>query len=88
MSEETLTQCAFSIIRGRKTYIDVAWIETSLAKKGFRLVFRDLDGIYEVTHIYDTRPKSEVVAFEREFLFQRAASDIEDVPNRIKKVKK
>lgn len=75
---ETLTQCQLKhrfpdgrdIIR-----VDVAWIQTKLAKLGIVLKFRDLEGTYEVTEIYSTKPKDEIEAFERCYLNQRSVSD-------------
>jgi len=79
---ETLTQCRMRRILSGAYGVDVAWIETGLAKKGNRLTFRDLPGIYEVLEVWGTRLKKEVEDLERLYLEQRKASDIKRDPGR------
>ena len=80
---DTLTQCELMVHRDGKKLVDVAWIDTKLAKRGLKIKFRDLEGIYEVTKVFVTKRKQDVEAFERVYVFQRIASDIKDVPDRI-----
>ena len=81
---ETLTQCKLHHrLPGRSSVgIDVAWIESKLAKVGLKIRFRDLEGIYEVAEVWGTKPKKEVEEFERIYLHQRKASDRKRDPNR------
>ena len=81
---ETLTQCKMHRRHPATPAIavDVAWIDTDLAKKGTVIKFRDLEGLYEVVEVWSTKPKQEVEAFERIYLHQREASDTERNPNR------
>ena len=74
---DTLTQCLMHHrTPGKKGHgIDVAWIETKLAKVGLVLKFRDLEGTYEVVEVWSTKPRQDVEAFERCHLHQRSVSD-------------
>ena len=56
--------------------IDVAWVETKLAKVGNVIRFRDLEGTFKVLEVWGTRNEDYVKACERDYLNQRKVSDI------------
>ena len=79
---ETLTQCKMDHSVDGRVGMDVAWIQTKLAKKGTLIKFRDLPGTFRVTEVWGTLPKEEVELRERSFKHQRSQSDVERDPNR------
>ena len=85
--KERVCQCLMhKRLPGRvQVFVDVAWIEERLARKGNVLRFRDLEGTYEVVEVWGTRLLEEIEPLERIYRHQRAASDIKDVPDRLRK---
>ena len=54
----------------------IAWIPAKLARKGKVVTLKTYEGDWEVVEVWGSRPTDDVVAHERDYLKQRAASDI------------
>lgn len=54
----------------------VAWIPAKHARKGKIVTLKTEGGQWEVMEVWGSRPTDDVVSHERDYLKQRAASDI------------
>ena len=72
---DTLTQCRLSRHTGQGDRQTVGWIESCYARVGNMLEDEDRD-IWEVVDIYATQPTEYIVKHERDYVKQRAGSDI------------
>jgi hypothetical protein len=74
------TQCLLSKTIQNKEYVVVAWIPSQFAKVNEIVKIKTPDGQWEngwkVKEIYNQRDEKSVLEHERDYLKQRAASDI------------
>lgn len=72
---DTMTQCRMTRHTGQGDHVTVAWVESNFARVGNMLEDEDGD-IREVTETFATLSTQYVLDHERDYLKQRAGSDI------------
>ena len=76
MSDVFYRQCSLRRVDG---HVDMSWIPEGFAKKGEYLRIRR-NGVWEngwqVVEVYDRESEKALLTHERDYLVQRAASDI------------